>query len=109
MQNNKIRIEHPTPTKRQINLTYIDRNILWWLTEGDHLFYMQPEDRAEVLRINGSRDPMSAEERRFMRALVRRMGMEPDDLWGGESHAPDPALKPERRYRAREVLPGPRI
>ena len=95
---------HPTPTKRQTRLTQLDRDILWWLTEGDHLFYMRPEDRSEVLRINGSTVEISKEERRFMRATVRMMGMEPDDIWGGLHHGDDPEIKPSRRYRARALI-----
>ena len=91
---------HPTPIKRQVRLTQLDRDILWWLTEGDHLASMQPVDRDEVLRINSSTVEISREERRFMRATVRSMGIEPDDLWAGVHHGDDPNVKPARRYRS---------
>lgn len=104
MQKIQEKVVHPTPTKRQRNLTQVDRNILWWLIEGDHLVFFNSTIKSELLRINGSVEPMSRDERKFMRSVVRMMNVEPDEVWAGANHGLDPEVKPIRRYKPLEII-----
>lgn len=104
MRNSKNdeKVVHPTPIKRLANISQKDRNVLWWLLEGDHLAFLPREVREDLLKLNSSTEPLGLAERRFLYSTIRSSGLEPEQVWDGANHGTDQDMKPLRRY---PVLP----